>query len=72
MPKRSSTLVWMDLARVITSPPVAPWPSTPVPRLTSTRACFSYTPAWPTDFPFQPQASISQPAASLTVPLSST
>lgn len=34
----------------------------------STRACFSYTPARPIDLPFQPQASIIQPAASLKLP----
>lgn len=35
MPNRSYTLVWMDLAKVITSPPVAP------PRFTRTSACRS-------------------------------
>ncbi len=66
MPNRSYTLVWIALASVITSPPVAGCARPP--RLTSTSACFSYTPALPTDLPFQPQASISQPAASFTVP----
>ena len=66
MPKRSYTLVWMALAKVITSPPVTL--SAPRPRLTRTRAYFSYTPALPMDLPFHPQASISQPAASLMLP----
>jgi len=62
MPKRSYTLAWIARASVTISAPVAP------PRLTSTSACFSYTPAPPMLRPFQPQASMSQPAASFTVP----
>jgi hypothetical protein len=41
MPKRSYTLVCMAFANVMTSPPVAPLPSDPPPRFTSTSACFS-------------------------------
>src|SRR5690606_18420294 len=60
--KCCATSCWMAAASAAISLPLAP------PRLTSTSACFSYTPAAPADFPFQPQRSISQPAASFTLP----
>src|SRR5690606_36522700 len=58
-PKRSCTEAAIRRARASSSAPVAP------PWLTSTRACRSDTPASPSRWPFQPQASISHAAESL-------